>query len=79
MRGVRAFMLCLLTALALSGGTRMTASVAVAQPQGDIDSLAYGESYGMVPAPTAVAYAAAPVPGTALGPADTVLVGERWF
>ena len=39
-----------------------TAPVAVAQPQGDLDSIAYGQSYAMAPAPTAVAYAAAPMP-----------------
>ena len=62
MRGVRAVIVCLLAALTLSGCMRRSAPVAVAQPQGDLDSMAYGQSYGMAPAPTAVAYAAAPMP-----------------
>jgi polysaccharide export outer membrane protein len=62
MRGVRAVILCLLAALTLSGCMRTTAPVAVAQPQSDLDSMAYGRSYGMAPAPTAVAYAAASIP-----------------
>jgi polysaccharide export outer membrane protein len=62
MRGVRAVIICLLAVLALSGCMRGSAPVAVVQPQGDLDSIAYGRSYGMVPAPTAVAYAAAPMP-----------------
>jgi polysaccharide export outer membrane protein len=45
MRGVRAVTLCLLAALALSGCMRTTAPVAVAQPQSDLDSLAYGQPY----------------------------------
>ena len=61
MRGVRAAILCLLTALALSGCMRRSAPVAAGQPQGDLDSFAYGPSYGMAPAP-AVAYAAASTP-----------------
>jgi polysaccharide biosynthesis/export protein len=62
MRGVRAVTLGLLAALALSGCMRATAPVAVAQRPGDMDSMAYGQSWGMAPAPTAVAYAAAPAP-----------------
>jgi polysaccharide biosynthesis/export protein len=62
MRGVRAVILCVLTALALSGCMRTAAPVAMAQPHGDLDSIAYGQSYGMAPAPTAAAYAAAPMP-----------------
>jgi polysaccharide export outer membrane protein len=62
MRGVRAVICCLVAALALPGCMRTTAPVTLAQPQGDLDSLAYGQSYGMTPAPTAVAYAAAPTP-----------------
>jgi polysaccharide export outer membrane protein len=57
MRGVRALILCLLAALDLPGCMRTTAPVAVAQPQSDLDS-----SYGMAPAPTAAAYAAARTP-----------------
>jgi polysaccharide biosynthesis/export protein len=55
-RVVRAFRLPIIaitTALALS---------AVAEPPGDLDSIAYGQSYAMAPAPTAVAHAAAPIP-----------------
>jgi polysaccharide export outer membrane protein len=60
MRGVRAVTLCLLAALALSGCMRTTAPVAVAQPQSDLDSLAYGQPYnpaspGMVSSPSDVA------------------------
>ena len=62
MRDVRAVILCLLAALALSGCMRSATPVAGVQPQSDLDSIVYGQSYGMVPAPTAVAYAAAPTP-----------------
>jgi polysaccharide export outer membrane protein len=58
MRGVRAVILCLLAALALSGYMRTTAPVA--QPQSGLVSMAYGQSYDM--ATTPVAYAAAPTP-----------------
>src|ERR1700709_1962635 len=43
MRGLRATLVCLLTALALSGCMRRSAPVAVVQPQSDLDSLAYGQ------------------------------------
>jgi polysaccharide export outer membrane protein len=56
MRGVRTAIVCLLVALVLSGCMRTTGPVAVAQPRSDLDAMAYGQSYGMVPAPTAVAY-----------------------
>jgi polysaccharide biosynthesis/export protein len=62
MRGVRAVTLCLLAALALSGCMHRPAPVAVAQPQSDLDSMAYGQAYGTTPAPVAAAYAAAPMP-----------------
>src|ERR1700694_3799973 len=62
MLGVRAVILCLIAALVLSGCMRTTAPVAAAQPQSDLDSIAYGQSYAMSPAPTAVAYAAARAP-----------------
>jgi polysaccharide biosynthesis/export protein len=64
MRAAHAIIFCLLAALALSGCMRMSGPVAVAQPQlqGDLDSFAYGQAYGMVPAPTAMAYAAVPTP-----------------
>jgi polysaccharide biosynthesis/export protein len=42
MQGVHAVTLCLLAALALPGCMRMSAPVAGLQPQGDLDSLAYG-------------------------------------
>jgi polysaccharide biosynthesis/export protein len=47
-RVVRAFrlpMIAAMTALALSGCMRTTGPVAVAQPQGDLDSMAYGQAY----------------------------------
>jgi polysaccharide export outer membrane protein len=53
-RVVRAFRLpitAIMTALALSGCMRTTGPVAVAQQQGDLDSMAYGQTY----APAAVA------------------------
>jgi polysaccharide export outer membrane protein len=62
MRGVRAVICCLVAALALPGCIRTTAPVAMAQPQGDLDAIAYGQAYGMTPAPIPVAYAAAPMP-----------------
>ena len=62
MRGVRIVILCLLTALALAGCMRRSVPVAVAQPQVDLDSMTYGQSYGTAPAPVPVAYAAAAVP-----------------
>jgi polysaccharide export outer membrane protein len=55
-RVVRAFRLpiiAIMTALALSGCMRTTGPVAIAQPQSDLDSMAYGEIYA--PAPVAVA------------------------
>jgi polysaccharide biosynthesis/export protein len=63
-RVARAFRLPIMTALAQSGCMHTTDPVAAAQPQGDLDSIAYGQSYAMAPAPTAVAYAAAPMPVT---------------
>ena len=62
MRGVRAVILCLLTALALAGCMRRSAPVAVVQPQADLDAMTYGHSYGTAPVAVAVAYAAAPTP-----------------
>ena len=49
MRGLRAVLVCLLTALALSGCMRRSAPVAVVQPQSDLDSLAYGQAYNPPP------------------------------
>ncbi len=62
MRGVRAAILCLLAALALSGCMGRSAPVAAVQPRSDLDAMAYGQPSGIVPAPTALAYAAAPMP-----------------
>jgi polysaccharide export outer membrane protein len=49
MRGLRAVLVCLLTALALSGCMRRSAPVAVVQPQSDLDSLAYGQTTNSPP------------------------------
>ena len=62
MRGARAVILCLLTALALAGCMRRSAPVAVAQPHADLDSMTYGQAHAMAPAPIPVVYAAAPMP-----------------
>ena len=62
MRGARAAIFSLLASLALSGCMGRTTPVAMVQPQGDLDALAYGQSYGTIPAPTAVGYAPAPIP-----------------
>src|SRR3954453_7607816 len=59
---VRAFRLPIIAATvatALSGCIQTARPVAVAQPQKDLDSIAYGRSYAMSAAPAA--YAAAPV------------------
>ena len=45
MQGVRAVIPCLLAALALSGCMHATGPVAVAQPQSDLDTMAYGQPY----------------------------------
>jgi polysaccharide biosynthesis/export protein len=60
MRGARAVMFCLLAALALSGCMRTSAPVASIQPQGDLDSMAYGSGQGY--AQGAAYYAVAPMP-----------------
>jgi polysaccharide biosynthesis/export protein len=53
MRCVRAVTVCLLAALALSGCMRTTSPVATAQPQSDLDYMAYGQpAYSPVPAAT---------------------------
>jgi polysaccharide biosynthesis/export protein len=51
MRGVRAVIVCLLAALALPGCMHTTSPVATAQPQSDLDTMAYGgPSYYPAPA-----------------------------
>jgi polysaccharide biosynthesis/export protein len=62
MGGVRAVSFGLLAALALSGCMSRSAPVASVQPQSDLDTMAYRQSYGMLPTPMPVAYAAAPAP-----------------
>jgi polysaccharide export outer membrane protein len=52
MRGVRAVIFCLLAALALSGCVHTTSPVATAQPQSDLDYMAYGQP-GYYPASAA--------------------------
>src|SRR4030088_71525 len=49
-RAFRLSMFAVMTALALSGCMRTTAPVAAAQPQSDLDSLAYGQPYDAAPA-----------------------------
>jgi len=75
MRGAHAVIACLLAALALSGCMRATAPVPVAQS--DLDAMAYGQSYAMAPAPTAMAHAAAPMPGTHESAAYKLDAGDR--
>jgi polysaccharide biosynthesis/export protein len=55
-RAFRLPIIAIMTALALSGCVRTTAPVAMAQPQSDLDSLAYGEPYN--PAAAGVASSA---------------------
>jgi polysaccharide export outer membrane protein len=74
MRGVHAVIVCLLAALALAGCMRATAPVAVAQPQGELDTVAYGQSYAM--APTTMAHAA-PMPAASASAAYRLDAGDR--
>jgi polysaccharide export outer membrane protein len=67
MRGPRAVLVCLLTALALSGCMRRSAPVAVAQPQSDLDSLAYGQSYNSPPRSVYMSSARVASSGGAIG------------
>jgi polysaccharide export outer membrane protein len=84
-RVARAFRLSItatMTALALSGCMRTTGPVAVAQPQSDLDSMAYGQTYAPAPVPVAdsggaisalrSAFAAAPGGYYAPAPAQAV-------
>jgi polysaccharide biosynthesis/export protein len=48
-RAFRLSMIAAMTALAVSGCMRRSAPVAVAQPQSDLDSLAYGQPYNSPP------------------------------
>ena len=73
MRGVRAVMICLVAALALPGRMHAAGSAAMAQPQGDLGSLAYGPADGSGSMRVVVPL------GTAVSPGDAVLVAERWF
>ena len=61
MRAVRALILCLLSALALSGCMHSIGPVARSPRPTDLDSLAYGQAYAMTAAPARVSYAAVPV------------------
>jgi polysaccharide export outer membrane protein len=76
MRGVRAVIFYLIAALALPGCMRSVAPVTVVQPQSNLDSMAYGQSYGIAPARIAVAYAAAPAP-VRYDPAYRLDAGDR--
>ena len=58
-RAFRLPIIAAMTALALSGCMRTVATVATAQPQNDLDAMAYGRSLGMAAASPALAYAAA--------------------
>jgi polysaccharide export outer membrane protein len=52
MRGVRAVIFYPLAVLALSGCMHTTSPVATAQPQSDLDTMAYGQPYYQAPAAT---------------------------
>ena len=54
MRGARAAIVCLVTALALSGCVHSNSPVATAQPRSDLDTMAYGQP-AYYPAPVASA------------------------
>ena len=62
MRGACTVIVCLLAALALAGCMRSTGPVATIRPQGSLDTMAYGQSYAMAPAPVLAAYALSPAP-----------------
>src|SRR6201747_394310 len=67
MRGLRAVLVCLLTALALSGCMRRSAPVAVAQPRSDLDSLAYGQPSDAAPRSVYMSAASVAPSGGAIG------------
>src|ERR1700733_13329976 len=61
-RAFRLPIIAAMAALALPGCTHTSGPVATVQPQGDLDSLAYGPAPRVVVAsPSSVAYAAAPM------------------
>ena len=63
MRVARAFrysMIAAMAALALSGCMRRSAPVAVVQPQSDLDSLAYGQTYNSPPRGVVTSHASPP-------------------
>jgi len=86
MKRARAVVLCLLTALALSGCMRHPAPVAAVQPRGDLDAMAYGRRPTIAPSsyrgppprayPAPVVYGAAPPP-VAHDPAYRLDAGDR--
>jgi polysaccharide biosynthesis/export protein len=68
-RVARAFRLpitAIMTALALSGCMRTTGPVAMAQPQSDLDYMAYGQPYSSAPAGTAASSSAVADSGGAI-------------
>ncbi len=67
MRGLRAVLVCLLTALAVSGCMRRSAPVAVVQPQSDLDSMAYGQTYNSPPRGAYASSASVAPSGGAIG------------
>jgi polysaccharide export outer membrane protein len=92
MRSVRALILCLLTALALSGCMRHPAPEAAARPHNDLDALAYGGRPSSAPPPAVrrdmrvrparsaavpVVYAATPPPPVMHDPAYRLDTGDR--
>jgi polysaccharide export outer membrane protein len=72
-RAFRLPIIAAMTALALSGCMHAAGPVAMTQPQGDLDSLAYGPADGSGSMRVVVPL------GTAVSPGDAVLVAERWF
>src|ERR1700716_1592502 len=66
-RAFRYSMIAAMTALALSGCMRRSAPVAVVQPQSDLDSLAYGQTYNSPPRGIVTSSARLAPSGGALG------------
>jgi len=67
MRGVRAEIVCLLAGLALSGCMQTTAPMATAQPQSELDTMAYGQPSYSTPAAAIPSRSAAADSGGAIG------------